>query len=225
MSHNSQTFLLFQPGESKIVKLVKIGGKQVIRGGNGLVDGPVNDKEKLTLAMEAVTKRGFGNIEESNARFLFSLFILFIFLSQWNKCQLLALMFCSEGVTGKDDSLTTRITREGYANMYGPTTGDKIQLGDTNLIAEIEYDGACYGDECVFGGGKVIREGMGQACGCEPALDTVITNAVIIDYTGVYKADIGIKDGLICAIGKAGNPDTMENVFSDMIIGVSRMLK
>ncbi|KAL5827024.1 hypothetical protein ACOSQ3_018869 [Xanthoceras sorbifolium] len=185
----------FEPGETKIVKLVSIGGKKVIRGGSGIVDGPVNDA-KCTEAMEAITKRGFGNEEEPNA---------------------------SEGVTGGGSSFTTIISREAYANMYGPTTGDKIQLGDTDLFAEIERDFAVYGDECVFGGGKVIRDGMGQACGYPPAdaLDTVITNAVIIDYTRIFKADIGIKDGLIIALGKAGNPDTMDNVLLNMIIGVN----
>lgn len=107
--------------------------------------------------------------------------------------------------------------------MYGPTTGDKIRLGDTNLYAEIERDFAVYGDECVFGGGKVIRDGMGQACGYPPdgTLDTVITNALIIDYTGIFKADIGIKDGLIVALGKAGNPDIMDGVFLKMVVGVN----
>ncbi|RRT78691.1 hypothetical protein BHE74_00032993 [Ensete ventricosum] len=104
------------------------------------------------------------------------------------------------------------VSRESYANMYGPTTGDKIRLGDTDLYAEIEKDFAVYGDECVFGGGKVLRDGMGQATGYPTSccLDTVITNAVIIDYTGIYKADIGIKGGNIVAIGKAGNPDVMD---------------
>lgn len=115
------------------------------------------------------------------------------------------------------------ISREAYANIYGPTTGDKIRLGDTNLYAEIERDCATYGDECVFGGGKVIRDGMGQTCGCQPAdsLDTVITNAVIIDYTGIFKSDIGIKDGIIFALGKAGNRDMMDGVCPDMVVGVS----
>lgn len=107
--------------------------------------------------------------------------------------------------------------------MYGPTTGDKIQLGDTDLYAEIERDFSVYGDECVFGGGKVIREGMGQSCMHRTAdsLDTVITNAVIIDYSGIFKADIGIKKGRIISLGKAGNPDIMKDVLPNMIIGVS----
>lgn len=104
--------------------------------------------------------------------------------------------------------------------MYGPTTGDKIRLGDTELFAEIESDFAVYGDECVFGGGKTIRDGMGQACmhAAVDCLDTVITNAVVIDYTGIFKADVGIKDGLIFSLGKAGNPDIMH--YCNMTIGV-----
>ncbi|GKD98595.1 urease isoform X1, partial [Tanacetum coccineum] len=112
---------------------------------------------------------------------------------------------------------------QAYANIYGPTIGDKIRLGDTDLFAEVEKDFAVYGDECVFGGGKVIRDGMGQASGYSTfdCMDTVITNALIIDYTENFKADIGIKGGCISAIRKAGNPDAMNGVFSNMIIGVS----
>lgn len=126
-------------------------------------------------------------------------------------------------MTGEDSEFTTTVTPEEYANMYGPTTGDKIQLGDTNLYAEIERDFAIYGDECVFGGGKVIRDGMGQSCGHLPdkSLDIVITNAVIVDYTGIFKADIGVKNGCIVGLGKAGNPDTMDGVSENMTIGVS----
>src|SRR5487761_2604285 len=113
--------------------------------------------------------------------------------------------------------------RSHYADMFGPTTGDKVRLGDTSLILEVEKDFTVYGDECKFGGGKVIREGMGQAAGvgAKDALDCVITNALVLDYTGIYKADIGIKDGLISAIGKAGNPDVMAGVTKGMIIGVT----
>lgn len=114
------------------------------------------------------------------------------------------------------------MSHEEYANIYGPTTGDRIRLGDTDLVAEIESDFSLYGDECVFGGGKVLRDGMGQACGypAVACLDTVITNAVVIDYSGIFKADIGIKNGLIVSLGKAGNPDIM-NVSKDIVIGVS----
>jgi urease subunit alpha len=107
--------------------------------------------------------------------------------------------------------------------MFGPTTGDRVRLGDTSLFLEVERDRTVYGDECKFGGGKTIREGMGQAAGVSPehALDCVITNALIVDYTGIYKADLGIKDGLIAGIGKAGNPDVMAGVSPGMIIGVT----
>ncbi|MDP9173191.1 MAG: urease subunit alpha [Planctomycetota bacterium] len=115
------------------------------------------------------------------------------------------------------------IPRAAYADIYGPTTGDKVRLGDTSLILQVERDLAVYGDECKFGGGKVIREGMGQAAGVgqSDALDCVITNALIVDYTGIYKADIGIKNGYIAGIGKAGNPDVMAGVSARMIVGVT----
>lgn len=117
----------------------------------------------------------------------------------------------------------TKIDRATYASMYGPTTGDRVRLADTSLWLEIEKDFTVYGDECVFGGGKVIRDGMGQhplATRAEGVLDLVITNAIIIDTWGIVKADIGIKDGLISGIGKAGNPLMMDGVTDGMIIGV-----
>ena len=115
--------------------------------------------------------------------------------------------------------MATKISRAVYADMYGPTTGDKVRLADTELFIEVERDLTCYGEEVKFGGGKVIRDGMGQSQKgrANGAVDTVITNALIVDSTGIYKADIGLKDGIICAIGKAGNPDTQPNV--DIIIG------
>lgn len=113
--------------------------------------------------------------------------------------------------------------RDAYADMFGPTTGDKLRLGDTSLWLKVEKDLTVYGDECKFGGGKVLREGMGQRAGGPPeeALDYVITNALIVDYTGIYKADIGIKNGLISGIGKAGNPDVMAGVTTGMVVGVT----
>lgn len=119
--------------------------------------------------------------------------------------------------------MTYSIERSSYAEIYGPTTGDKLRLGDTSLILEVENDAAVYGDECKFGGGKVLREGMGQAAGVgqEEALDLVITNALIVDYTGIFKSDIGIKNGVIVGIGKAGNPDVMDGVTTGMITGVT----
>lgn len=111
-----------------------------------------------------------------------------------------------------------KISRDAYASMYGPTVGDRIRLGDTELWIEIEKDHTHYGEEVVFGGGKVIRDGMGQSQLCsDSVMDTVITNAIIIDWWGIVKADVGIKDGRIEAIGKAGNPDTQPDV--DIIIG------
>jgi len=116
-----------------------------------------------------------------------------------------------------------RMKRSHYADMFGPTTGDKVRLGDTSLVLEVEHDFAVYGDECKFGGGKVLREGMGQAAGVgqDEALDVVITNALVVDYTGIFKADIGIKNGLVSGIGKAGNPDVMAGVTAGMIVGVT----
>ena len=115
--------------------------------------------------------------------------------------------------------MATKISRAIYADMYGPTTGDKVRLADTELFIEVERDLTHYGEEVKFGGGKVIRDGMGQSQKgrADGAVDTVITNALIVDSTGIYKADIGLKDGVIGAIGKAGNPDTQPNV--DIIIG------
>jgi len=115
------------------------------------------------------------------------------------------------------------IDRRHYADMFGPTRGDRVVLGDTNLIAEVERDHTVYGDECKFGGGKVLRDGMGQRAGASDAeaLDCVITNALILDWTGIIKADIGIKNGRIAGIGKAGNPDVMAGVTPGMVVGVT----
>jgi urease subunit alpha len=112
-----------------------------------------------------------------------------------------------------------KINRDAYADMYGPTTGDKIRLADTELFIEVEKDLTTYGEEVKFGGGKVIRDGMGQSQVSRKngAVDTVVTNALIVDVNGIYKADIGLKDGKINEIGKAGNPDTQPNV--NIIIG------
>jgi len=112
-----------------------------------------------------------------------------------------------------------RISRAAYADMFGPTTGDKVRLADTDLIVEVEKDLTTYGEEVKFGGGKVIRDGMGQsqASRAEGAVDTVITNALIIDHSGIFKADVGLRDGRIAGIGKAGNPDVQPGV--DIIVG------
>src|SRR5687768_4406344 len=116
-----------------------------------------------------------------------------------------------------------RISRRHYADIYGPTTGDTVRLGDTGLVAEVESDATHYGDECKFGGGKVLRDAQGQAAGIADAdaLDCVITNALIVDWTGVRKADVGIKGGRIAGIGKAGNPGVMAGVSPGMVVGVT----
>ena len=115
--------------------------------------------------------------------------------------------------------MAQKISREKYASIFGPTTGDRVRLADTELIAEVEHDYTVYGEEVKFGGGKVIRDGMGQSqvTRAGGAVDLVVTNALVIDYLGIYKADIGVKDGKIHAIGKAGNPDIQSGV--NIIIG------
>ena len=108
--------------------------------------------------------------------------------------------------------MSYKIDRKTYAQTYGPTTGDRVRLADTELFIEVEKDLTTYGDEVKFGGGKVIRDGMGQSQVTreDGAVDTVITNALIVDWWGIIKADVGIKDGMIFEIGKAGNPDIQD---------------
>src|SRR6202790_2201691 len=115
--------------------------------------------------------------------------------------------------------MATTISRGAYAAMFGPTVGDRLRLADTELVIEIEEDRTVYGEEVKFGGGKVIRDGMGQSqkSRAEGAVDTVITNALILDHWGIVKGDIGLRDGRIAAIGKAGNPDVQPGV--DIVIG------
>ncbi|HKM68078.1 MAG TPA: urease subunit alpha [Candidatus Acidoferrum sp.] len=122
--------------------------------------------------------------------------------------------------------MSLRIPRRTYADLYGPTKGDRIRLADTELLIEIEKDYTHYGDEITFGGGKVIRDGMGQSSAAlretpSGALDLVITNAVILDHWGIVKGDIGIKNGRIVKVGKAGNPDTMEGVDAELVVGAA----
>jgi urease subunit alpha len=122
--------------------------------------------------------------------------------------------------------MSLKIPRRTYADLYGPTRGDRVRLADTELIAEVEQDYAIYGDEITFGGGKVIRDGMGQSSTAKResdrgALDLVITNALIIDHWGIVKADVGVRNGRIVKIGKAGNPDTQAGVDPDLVVGAS----
>lgn len=120
--------------------------------------------------------------------------------------------------------MSVKISGSKYAAMYGPTTGDKVRLADTSLVIEVEKDYTTYGEEAKFGGGKTLRDGMGQSvktCSKDGDLDLVITNALIVDATGIFKADIGIKNGKIAGIGKAGNPDIMDGVTPGMTVGAS----
>jgi len=120
--------------------------------------------------------------------------------------------------------VTLIIPRDVYSDLYGPTKGDRVRLGDTDLIVEVEHDFAVYGDEIAFGGGKVIRDGMGQSSTAtrdDGALDLVVTNALVVDHWGIVKGDIGVRDGRIVKIGKAGNPDTMAGVDPELVVGAS----
>ncbi|GBG64797.1 hypothetical protein CBR_g46753 [Chara braunii] len=202
----SGTAVRFEPGEAKAVTLVTIGGSQVIRGGNNLADGPVCP-ENLEKALKNVAANAFGHAPQDNAD-------------------------VGENAEGNPHALW--ISRERYAAHYGPTVGDRVRLADTDLYLSVEADYAVYGDECKFGGGKVLRDGMGQMAGlptgmagtttmlgATAVLDCVITNALIVDYTGIYKADVGIRGTKICGIGKAGNPDVMDGVTEGMVVGVN----
>lgn len=182
------TSVRFEPGDSKTVTLVEIGGSRTIRGGNGVASGPVNHSGKEEI-LRRLQEGGFAHVPDPTQDAAFV-----------------------EAFT---------MTREAYSGMFGPTTGDLVRLGSTDLWIKVEKDLTVYGDECKFGGGKTLREGMGQASGRPDAesLDTVITNALIVDWSGIYKADIGIKNSVIVGIGKAGNPDTMDGVGPAMVVG------
>ncbi|KAF4240939.1 hypothetical protein CNMCM8980_001031 [Aspergillus fumigatiaffinis] len=183
----------FEPGCNKAVALVRIGGRQFIEGGNSIAPGIVDyGDENLQKIRERIAVEEFGNCVQKEER-------------------------QPEG---------SKMERVDYIEMFGPTTGDRVRLGLTDLWIKVERDSARYGDECAFGGGKTIRDGMGQtsrgAAGQQAKYtcpDTVITNALIINWDEIYKADIGIKDGFICGIGKAGNPDTMDGVDLKLVIG------
>jgi len=182
------TSVRFEPGDTKTVTLVEIGGNKVIRGGNSLATGGV-ELWRVDEIVEKLQQAGFAHAHDPTA-----------------EASLL-------------DPYT--MDRAAYKTMFGPTTGDIVRLGATDLWVKVERDLTTYGDECKFGGGKTLREGMGQATGRPDAevLDMVVTNALIVDWSGIYKADIGVKDGLIVGIGKAGNPDVMDGVTSNMVVG------
>ncbi|RYN80232.1 Urease [Alternaria alternata] len=183
------TSVRFEPGDTKTVTLVQIGGNQIIKGGNMIASGFIEDMSVANGIVERLKSGGFLHEPEPH------------------------------GDAAHIDICT--MERQAYISMFGPTTGDLVRLGATDLWIKVEKDMTRYGDECAFGGGKTLREGMGQAGGRsdKDSLDTVITNALIIDWSGIYKADIGIKDGIIVGIGKAGNPDVMDGVDPNLVVG------
>ena len=182
------TSIRFEPGDTRTVTLVEMGGHRVIRGGNAIASGHV-DISRSEEILRRLEEGEFANVPEpaGDGAFIDPFYM----------------------------------TGEAYCTMFGPTTGDLVRLGSTDLWIKVEKDFTTYGDECKFGGGKTLREGMGQASGRSDAdtLDTVITNALIVDWSGIVKADIGIKNGVIVGIGKAGNPDVMDGVDPAMIVG------
>ncbi|KAI5296344.1 Urease, partial [Ascosphaera acerosa] len=188
------TSIRFEPGDMKTVTLVEIGGNQVIRGGNGIASGKYDPTpERVRSIIETMSDAGYAHeAERANE-------------------------------IAATPAAPFSLSREAYVRLFGPTTGDRVRLGATDLWIRIERDLTVYGDECSFGGGKSLREGMGQASDVSStiALDVVLTNALIVDWTGIYKADIGIKNGNIVGIGKAGNPDIMDGVHPDLIVGSS----
>jgi urease len=171
--------------------MVQIAGNKIIKGGNRIASGSVEDAS-IAQGIVARLKAG-GFLHEPEPL----------------------------GDMAHIDICT--MERQAYISMFGPTTGDLVRLGATDLWIKVEKDMTKYGDECSFGGGKTLREGMGQAGGRsdKDTLDTVITNALIVDWTGIFKADIGIKNGDIVGIGKAGNPDVMDGVDANLIVGAN----
>lgn len=202
----SGTAVRFEPSETKTVCLVPIGGNQIIMGGNSLVNGPVLSVGKPPVElMTKIAALGFRHKEDTHTR-----------------------AFTGSEKVEQVTPAPATMARDAYARTFGPTTGDRVRLGDTDLVVMVERDlctgdGEHYGDELKFGGGKVLRDGLGQSSTLSAAhcVDVIITNALILDYTGIYKADVGIKEGRIVGIGKGGNPDTMDRVDPALYCGVT----
>ena len=179
----------FEPGDLKTVTLVEIGGYRTIAGGSSIATGLI-DPSRISEILRHLKEENFLHVPED--------------------------------YDDKEKEIHPHeMDRSQYTSMYGPTTGDIVRLGATDLWAKVEKDFTVYGDECTFGGGKTLRDGLGVASGRadDECLDLVITNALIIDWGGVVKADIGIKGGHIVGIGKAGNPDVMDGVASTLVVG------
>jgi urease subunit alpha len=185
------TAVRFEPGEVKEVHLVPFAGARVVHGFNGLVGGPLDDAATRQASLDRLRQAGFAR----------------------------------PGFVPATPAAApaVRLSREAYGRLYGPTAGDRIRLADTDLLIEIEKDHAVLGEEVVFGGGKVIREGQGQAPlrepGAAPHLDLVITNVVVLDWWGIVKGDVGVRDGRVVGVGKAGNPFVQEGVDPALVIG------
>lgn len=183
------TSVRFEPGDAKSVSLVEIGGLKTIRGGSSIAPGRIDISMANTVLRRLKEEKFYHTPEISSEK------------------------------EGQPEACT--MDRQTYASMYGPTVGDLIRLSSMDLWVKVEEDLTSPGDECTFGGGKTLRDGIGQASGRsdDECLDLVITNALIIDWSGILKADIGVKAGHIVGIGKAGNPDTMSGVNPSLIVG------
>ncbi|KAI7192947.1 urease [Hortaea werneckii] len=183
------TSVRFEPGEAKTVSLSEIGGLKTIRGGSSIAPGRI-DLSRADDILRRIEEQGFYHTPETTK-------------------------------AAEQPPDPYELDRRTYSSMYGPTVGDLVRLSSTDLWIKVEEDLTTKGDECTFGGGKTLRDGIGQASGRSSAqcLDLVITNALIVDWSGIMKADIGIKGGCIVGIGKAGNPDTMDRVNPAMIVG------
>lgn len=179
----------FEPGDKRTVTLVEIGGNRTITGGSSIARGLI-DSSRISHIVRRMKEEGFLHVPE-------------------------------ESTNQEDDIAPYEMKRSEYASMYGPTTGDVVRLGATDLWVKVEKDFTSHGDECTFGGGKTLRDGIGVKTGQgdDDCLDMVITNALIIDWHGIVKADIGTKGGYIVGIGKAGNPDVMDGVDPGLVIG------
>ena len=185
----SGTSMRFEPGDTKTVTLTQISGLKTIKGGSSVATGTI-DMSHTNTVLRRLQEEGFLHTPEDPP---------------------------------SDRSVIRPYTmdRMSYAVMYGPTVGDTIRLGMTDLWVQVEKDYTAHGDECTFGGGKTLRDGIGQAAGRadDECADLIIVNALVIDWSGIFKADIGIKDGTIVGIGKAGNPDVMDGVNPSLIVG------
>lgn len=185
----SGTSARFEPGDTKTVTLTQISGLKTIVGGSSVATGTI-DMSHTNAVLRRLKEEGFLHTPE-------------------------------DPPVESGDIKAYTMDRMAYAMMYGPTVGDTVRLGSTNLRIQVEKDYTAHGDECTFGGGKTLRDGIGQAAGRadDECADLIIVNALVLDWSGVFKADIGVKDGIIVGIGKAGNPDVMDGVNPALIVG------